>query len=1070
MLRQAILFMLLLIVSTGFSQQLQYRQGELIIKLNHEITDISSILRSYQTFQGRSSRIASKKCLSEAMNIWLLQFDFTKVHERRFLQLLRKDSNIQIAQFNHIIKYRKVPNDPDFLLQWQYINNGSAGGVADIDLDADLAWEITTGGVTPNGDTIVVAALDDGLDILHEDIIENLWINQQEIPNNGIDDDNNGFIDDINGWNIIDESGTIVGGSHGTPVIGIMGAKGNNGIGVTGVSWDVKVMMIQTNFQADEASILAGYGYPLEMRKLYNDSNGERGAFVVATNASWGIDEGMPEDAPIWCAMYDSLGAVGILNCGATANENINVDIQGDLPTTCPSDFLIGVTNVNRSGEKEFFAGFGKENIDIGAFGENAFTLARGNSYDAFGGTSGATPHVTGAIGLLYSAPCNNFSNLAKNNPPAAALLAKEYILNGAKPNPNLDTLVATGGHLNLNNSLVLLMQDCGPCPSPLGVSFMEITDTSTTISWLNSEEAITTSIRYRSIGLEVWTEANNVTAPFFLTDLNACTEYEFQIKSDCQEETSGYSPSFIFKTDGCCEPPSDIVVMQVELNSISIEWEDLLAAQSYEISFSEVGGVNSQSFTTENNFIEFTNLNNCTPYQIQVRTVCATMTTDFSSLVIVSTKGCGSCTDAEYCQSEGDGQFEWISKVELNTINNESGSDNGYGDYTSLSTDLNTLETYQLTVNIGYESFPFIENIQVWIDFNQDGVFDEVSENVVDLDEDIADVLVTEFMVPIDAVEGLTRMRVAMKWREGPDPSKPASCSIYDFGEVEDYCVNIITTERPCLIPNNIRLLDDPVDNVVFLAWDEAIGALNYELRYRIVDSPEWISTTINDPATVFLDNLTRCASYELQVQSLCDSMVTSDFSDIFSFNTPCDCLPPEAISVIDSSTNSISITWEDNEEADRYEVVFKKAADLNQGRIVVNSNTLTLSSLDNCTEYQINIRPLCLDTNGDLSNTFITNTRCNVGLQAPILEFERLAISPNPFRNLLKIELELSKKMPTSFTFFSLDGKILRTYNTSDLDNISFQWQLGEYIDGIYLLKIETPEGSLLKKVIKL
>ena len=86
---------------------------------------------------------------------------------------------------------------------------------------------------------------------------------------------------------------------------------------------------------------------------LYNETDGEEGAFVVATNSSWGIDNAPASEAPLWCAMYDTLGQYGILSAGATTNTNTDVDFEGDLPTSCPSEYLLSVTNMNHNDEKE---------------------------------------------------------------------------------------------------------------------------------------------------------------------------------------------------------------------------------------------------------------------------------------------------------------------------------------------------------------------------------------------------------------------------------------------------------------------------------------------------------------------------------------------------------------------------------------------------------------------------------------------------------------------------------------------------------------------------------------------
>jgi hypothetical protein len=1076
MLKRILSFLFLLSFFYANAQQLNHVQGEVIVQIEPKVVDITSLLSKFEEFKGRTTKIKPKKCLSKTMNIWLLKFDFTSIHDRRFLRHLQKNRLIQIAQFNHVIKYRKTPNDPDFMAQWQYINSGADEGVENADLDADLAWDITTGGLTPNGDTIVLAALDDGVDLEHEDFGNNLWKNHAEIPDNGIDDDNNGYIDDYHGWNILSDDDQLSSGSHGTPVMGIMGAKGDNGIGLTGINWDVKVMMIQTEFQTDEASIIAGYGYPLEMRKLYNETNGEQGAFVVATNASWGIDEGQPDDAPIWCALYDSLGAAGIINCGATANENFNVDEVGDLPTTCPSDYLIGITNLNRRGEKEFLAGYGKKHIDIAAFGEDTYTLANGNRYAGFGGTSGATPHVTGAIGLLYSAPCPNFSNLTKADPAAAALLAKSYILNGARPNDFLDSLTATGGQLNLFNSLNLLMADCGPCPPALSLNATEITDVSLKLTWLSSTEELEAILRYRPVGTTDWIDMEGVRSPFVFSDLEACTDYEFQLKSICEEESSDFSASYFIKTDGCCDPPSNIKLDSISETSFKVLWEPLFAAKSYEVQLKEVRGAIMQTLSTTDPFYKFNNLESCLDYEVQIRTICENKTTEFTNPILLRTKGCGSCTDADYCEGRGDGEFEWITKVSLNTLVNESGSDKGYGDYTGMSTDLNPLEPYELIVNMAYESFPFVENVQVWIDLNQDGVFDTETEAIVDLDEDVASELKTTIMIPFDAKPGLTRMRVAMKWREGPNPDKPTPCMSFDFGEVEDYCVNILPLKSPCFPPRNIRLLDKPLATVAVLEWEEGLGALKYNYRYRAEGTTDWTEVQNADAISNFLTNLEACTVYEFQAQSACDSMKLSDYSEVFTFNTFCECAPPVNLVLVDSTATTLSLEWDAIDAANKYEVLYKKAnsnaPNNNNTRIVVNNNKVVLSSLEECTDYDVTIRGFCLDTNGNSSNPFTVRTDCGVAITSVPKDIDQLSVFPNPMQDQLQVRVELNSPSALHFQLLNTKGQLLinRKIDKSFKGEKIINFDLENWPQGVYLLRLETERGNTVRRIVKM
>ncbi len=464
-------------VSLASAQQLDHVQGEILVKMK-ETVSAQKWLAKRQQFRGKNTNIALRKKISIPMNIYAFTFDWKHINEIELLADIRQDPDVEIAQFNHLIKLRSTtPNDAQFAQQWQYINTGQSGGTAGADIDMDLAWDVTTGGTTPQGDEIVVCVIDDGIDINHPDIAPNMWYNTAEIPNNGIDDDNNGFVDDYRGWDTGSNSDNVVdGGGHGTPVAGIVGAKGNNNIGVAGVNWDVKLMIVQGGTGV-ESEVLEAYSYPLIARQKYNQTNGQEGAFVVATNASWGVDGGQPADAPLWCDYYDTLGAEGILNAGATINGNENIDTFGDLPTACPSDYLIAVTNMDHNDVKVTQAGYGSTHIDLGAFGAGTHTTAFGSSYGGFGGTSGATPHVAGTIALLYAAPCNNFIALAKSDPGAAALQAKQYILDGGDDNTSLQGITVTGKRLNVNGTMQLLLNNCGPAHCTNGVLDGDETD-----------------------------------------------------------------------------------------------------------------------------------------------------------------------------------------------------------------------------------------------------------------------------------------------------------------------------------------------------------------------------------------------------------------------------------------------------------------------------------------------------------------------------------------------------------------------------------------------------------------
>lgn len=373
-----------------------------------------------------------------------------KVQQDEQLRQIRASNGVELAQFNHkTITSRSLPNDEDLPLQWylygttQFSPEGGPAYIA-----AANAWQTTVGGTLKNSTKVVIAIVDDGFFPQHQDI---QWFeNGAEIPNNGLDDDNNGYIDDVSGWNAYNSTGTMNIAYHGLHTAGLAGALGNNEVGISGICQQAELLPICGN-STNEATVIAAYGYAYTLRKQFNESDGSSGAFVVSCNSSFGVDAGQPADFPLWCAMFDSLGSVGILSVGATANANYNVDAIGDIPTACPSPFLVSVTGSNSLDNKVPNAAYGPQTIDLAAPGVGMYSTMPQNQYQAFSGTSTAAPIISGTIGLMYSAACTNFIDYSASNPAAAALWIKNQMLSaGVDTTNDLATKVASQGRINL--------------------------------------------------------------------------------------------------------------------------------------------------------------------------------------------------------------------------------------------------------------------------------------------------------------------------------------------------------------------------------------------------------------------------------------------------------------------------------------------------------------------------------------------------------------------------------------------------------------------------------------------
>lgn len=414
---------------------LPYIQGQLLIDWNSQDLSQQSLIR-----QRYGLHLLHRFHQLNAEAVELAQWGETL----RIKAQLEREPAIKWVELDAPFFPDVVPDDLR-TLQWNLENSGQMQGLLDADVDAPEAWERSR-----DCSAIVIAVVDSGILLTHPELRESIWVNRNEKPGNGVDDDGNGYIDDVNGWNFVDNNNNPTDSdSHGTHVSGIMAAKGNNKAetmtelseeGMVGVCWKAQLIPIKAlgRFYGSTSSVIAGMNYAVES-----------GANIINASLSGRRDSKLLQEA---IQAAETQGTLVVVSAG---NDGKNIDTNPVYPASYNFPNLITVGATTRTDTLADFSNFGVNSVDLMAPGLDIYSTMARPYYGLMSGTSMAAPHVSAAAAFMWA-----------GRPVLTYVDVRDALLETVDTKETLSTTCATGGRLNLFTSVVAAEEVSG-VPSP---------------------------------------------------------------------------------------------------------------------------------------------------------------------------------------------------------------------------------------------------------------------------------------------------------------------------------------------------------------------------------------------------------------------------------------------------------------------------------------------------------------------------------------------------------------------------------------------------------------------------
>lgn len=636
-----------------------YREGEILVKFRDKISESE----------------VEKKIISKKASVkW--KSHFTKVNRiklpkditvEKALEIYKNDPDVEYAEPNYIVKKAEViPDDPFLIQQWFHKNTGQyiggdftrKTGTPDADIDTTDAWDITKG-----SNDIIIAVIDTGVDYNHPDLKDNIYKNPGEICNDGIDNDGNGFVDDCMGWNfspyyskrrVDNDPYDDDCDGHGTHVAGIIGAIGNNGIGVSGINWNVKILPIKALTGVDKscddsgttdiANILSAMEYALLM-----------GARVI--NASYTYPLSCSKVAPSLSEkdMITKLREAGILFIAAAGNYGCNNDIYPFYPASHKIENIISVSATDSDDNHAVFnsmfsSNYGINSVHISAPGKDIYSTIPESlgSYGFMSGTSMAAPIVAGVAGLL----------LAKN-PNYSYYELKDIILNSGDMVPTLISKTITGRRVNAFRALSSAYMSL--LPAKPTISNVILSNGKVTIKWEDNSDNEAGFYIERSVNSNNFIEIANLNANVVLYEddvvINEGTQC-YRLRAFNSNGKSWYSnyKCIIFKP----LKPTDFYGIRKSETEIQLFWTDNSGIETgYEIERS-LDGVNFVKIatTSRNSYYFVDGVDSNVSYYYRITTTSNVGKSDSTEIITIP----------PFSISEGSNKFCFIATASYGT------------------------------------------------------------------------------------------------------------------------------------------------------------------------------------------------------------------------------------------------------------------------------------------------------------------------------------------------------------------------------------------------------------------